>query len=211
MKRKMTAICLGLLLILSGCSQAVTDTDSERIEPESLVEVEEQIEQAEPDEPDEPDEPEEPEEKDEPIEQEAGESFPYTPQELIDILNDTASNDDSRKALLLDDYVESGEAIWPEDGSVSFMLTLEQNDSKMLEDAYFFWTNEQSLNVQYTVGLYCGTMLAVLLPDHAEQVAEDFDSIFSSGSGFVEYTFDGVYVGLELLKDYGWFDIRIAE
>lgn len=208
MKRKFAVLCLCLLLILPGCSNMADDTEAE--------ETVEQVAHDPPEEAVEREEPVEPEEAVAPEEPAAGEpvvdgAFPFTPQELVDILNEAASLDDSGKAIALNDYAESGEAIWPENGSTSLILTLDQNDAGMLKHVYFLWMNEPNLNVQYTSGLFIGTMIAALLPNHWEGVAADCDSIFNDGFGSVEYTFDSVQMDFELLQDYGYMDIRVAE
>lgn len=138
--------------------------------------------------------------------------FRYTPQEFIDIINEAAENDDSGKIIKLGDYVESGESIWLENGSTSVLLKLEENEAGMLDDVRMYWAiNFYDLNEQYTVGYYCAQILIAILPDRAEEIGEDLNSIFEAGSGTVEYTFDGVHVKMLSFQGQNTLDVELAE
>lgn len=232
MKLRMLAICLCILLALPGCANMAAEAEPEAAKPEEVAEKVDPVDMEEPEKPAAPKEPEKPAEIEEPAEEEETEApeepaesddtavdedpaetsgFPYTPQEIVDILNESALRDDSGKSLLLDDYAESGAPIFPENGSTSIMLSLTENSAGMLEESYLFWMNDGNLNTMPTVGTICGTMLALFIPDHAQDVAVDLDGILNSGEGNVEYMFDNVRVYFEMLPEYGGFYITVTE
>ena len=67
-------------------------------------------------------------------------AFFCTPQELVDIINDAAANDESGLALQLSNYTAPGASIYLANGSSSVILTLEESDAGMLDDVRLYWS-----------------------------------------------------------------------
>lgn len=139
-------------------------------------------------------------------------AFFCTPQELVDVINNAATNDESGLALQLSNYTAPGASIYLANGSSSVILTLEESDAGMLDDVRLYWSiGANDLNEQYSVGLYCGTIIGLLAPDHAEQVSDSFNEIFSTGYGSVEFDFDEIHVAYMAIDGKNWLDVEIAE
>ena len=65
--------------------------------------------------------------------------------------------------------------------------------------------------LQYSVGLHFGTIIGLLAPDHAEQVSDSFNEIFSTVYGSVEFDFDEIHVAYMAIDWKNWLDVEIAE
>ena len=61
------------------------------------------------------------------------------------------------------------------------------------------------------MGLHFGTIIGLLAPDHAEQVSDSFNEIFSTGYGSVEFDFDEIHVAYMEIEWKNWLDVEIAE
>lgn len=139
-------------------------------------------------------------------------AFTCTPDDLVQLINDMATNDEDGVILQLGgEYTESGDPISAEDTLGALSLTLTANEAGNLVGAKVYWdssTNDRTLIT--SAGAYCGLLLSTLSPSNAEAVYQDISDILSEGMGKVDFSDNGVDVSFMSMRDLNYLTITVA-